>query len=440
MRSRWLAFAAIPASLIAVPALAQGDNVLRGEQAFGGYTENMPGVQRLITPEDLPEPFATEPTAAVAQMIPRPDDAMPIAPDGFEVSLFASGLQTPRVIAIAPNDDVFVAETGAGRVLVYQMQDGAATGDPQVFAEGLERPYGIAFYPADDPQYVYVGTPSQVVRYAYTPGEPASGDPEVVTEVPGGGNHWTRDLAFSPDGATLFVSVGSASNVAEDMGAEPDGFVEGAVLGAAWGNEELRADVLAMAPDGSGLHVYAAGLRNCSGLTVQPATGDVWCVVNERDGLGDNLPPDYATHVEEGAFYGWPWYYIGGNEDPRRTGERPDLADQVMVPDVLFQAHSAPLGIDFYDADAFPTDYQGDAFVAMHGSWNRSLRTGYKVVRLQMDENGQATGVYEDFLTGFVTDDGRVWGRPVDVTVAPDGSLLVSDDGSGAIWRVAPAG
>jgi glucose/arabinose dehydrogenase len=253
------------------------------------------------------------------------------------------------------------------------------------------------------------------------------------------GGHWTRDLAFSSDDKTLYVSVGSASNLGEDsVGSDPpQGFVEGNPLGAAWAAEENRADALAFDPDGKNQRIVATGLRNCSGMTLQPATNDLWCVVNERDALGDDLPPDYATHVAEGAFYGWPWYYIGSNEDPRLKGKRPDLAGKVTTPDVLFQAHSAPLGITFYDAEAFRADYKGDAFVAMHGSWNRDHRTGYKVVRLLFDKSGKPTGAYQDFMTGFVLNDQSVWGRPVDVAVAKDGSLLVSDDGSGTIWRVA---
>jgi glucose/arabinose dehydrogenase len=199
--------------------------------------------------------------------------------------------------------------------------------------------------------------------------------------------------------------------------------------------EQDRADVLAFDPDGSHRRVVATGIRNCSGLTVQPATGALWCAVNERDGLGDDLPPDYATRVVDGAFYGWPWYYIGAHEDPRHKGERPDLAGRVTTPDVLFQPHSAPLGITFYEGDAFPAEYKGDAFVAFHGSWNRAKRTGYKVVRLLM-KDGKPTGVYEDFLVGFVANDESVWGRPVDVAVTKDGALLVTDDGGGAIWRV----
>ena len=228
----------------------------------------------------------------------------------------------------------------------------------------------------------------------------------------------------------MFVSVGSASNDADGMRA-----LASRLLGGLWGSEQNRADVLAFDPDGAHERVFATGLRNCSGLTVQPATGALWCAVNERDGLGDNLPPDYATRVAEGAFYGWPWYYIGAHEDPRHKGERPDLAGRVSVPDVLIQAHSAPLGITFYEAAQFPPEYKGDAFVALHGSWNRAKRTGYKVVRLLM-KDGKPTGAYEDFLTGFVADDSSAWGRPVDVAVTKDGALLVTDDAAGAIWRV----
>jgi glucose/arabinose dehydrogenase len=266
----------------------------------------------------------------------------------------------------------------------------------------------------------------------------ASGEPEtVVPELPVG-HHWTRDLAFSPDDKTLYVSVGSGSNVGEGTmeGDPPSGFIESHATGATWDRETDRADVLAFDADGKNKRIVATGLRNCSGMKVQPSTGDLWCAVNERDELGDDLPPDYATRVQSGGFYGWPWYYIGPNEDPRLKGKRPDLAEKVTTPDVLFQSHSAPLGITFYTADAFPPDYRGDAFVALHGSWNRDHRTGYKVVRLLLDPDGKPTGAYQDFMTGFVLDDQVVWGRPVDVEVAKDGSLLVSDDGSGTIWRV----
>jgi len=241
----------------------------------------------------------------------------------------------------------------------------------------------------------------------------------------------------------MFVSVGSASNIAEEMPEAPAeglaAFVAKHAPGAAWGAQENRADVLAFDPDGGGMWVFATGLRNCSGLTVQPQSGALWCAVNERDALGDDLPPDYVTSVKPGAFYGWPWFYIGDHEDPRLAGLRGDLAKSVTTPDVLIQAHSAPLGITFYEGAQFPNAYRGDAFVALHGSWNRAKRTGYKVVRLPF-EDGAPTGEYEDFLVGFVADDASVWGRPVDVAVAHDGALLVTDDAGGAIWRVAYQG
>ena len=225
----------------------------------------------------------------------------------------------------------------------------------------------------------------------------------------------------------MFVSVGSRSNDAERS------------IGALWDSEEGRADVLVFTPEGKEERIFAAGLRNCVGMAVQPATGDLWCSTNERDGLGDDLPPDYVTRVHEGAFYGWPWFYIGGNEDPRHSSERPDLRGRVTVPDVLLQPHSAPLGIAFYDGAQFPAEYRGDAFTALHGSWNRAKRTGYKVVRILL-KDGRPTGEYEDFLTGFVVNDSRVWGRPVGVAVAHDGALLVSEDGNGTIWRVSYRG
>jgi glucose/arabinose dehydrogenase len=234
--------------------------------------------------------------------------------------------------------------------------------------------------------------------------------------------------------------VGSGSNVALDMFPIPldqplEQWKKTHPPGAGWDTEEHRANVLSYDPEGKNEQFVATGLRNCSGMTLQPATGRLWCVVNERDELGDDTPFEYATDVQAGAFYGWPWYYIGANEDPRHKGKRPELKDRVTVPSVLMQAHSAPLQIAFYDADAFPAGYKGSAFVTLHGSWNRAKRTGYKVVRLPF-ENGKPTGEYEDFMTGFVSSDTEVWGRPVGVAVAKDGSLLVTDDGSGTLWRV----
>lgn len=417
---------------LAASAALAADAVRRGPAAFGGWREDAPGVRRLITPADLPSPFASPSAANPAQAAARAKSQAPSAPPGFTVDLYTSGLSGPRVVRVAPNGDVFVAESRAGLVRVIRpAADGGPPAKSAVFAKGLDAPFGIAFYPpGDDPRFVYVANTGSVVRFPYRSGDlqPEGPAETVVPHLPAGGAHWTRDIAFSPDGKRMFVSVGSATNDAEGlrMAAERMLSID---------RERDRADVLAFDPDGKNQRVFASGIRNCSGLTIEPATGALWCAVNERDGLGDNLPPDYATHVVEGAFYGWPWYYIGDHPDPRHKGERPDLASKVAVPDVLFQAHSAPLGIVFYDGAQFPPEFKGDAFVAFHGSWNRSTPTGYKVVRAIM-KDGKPTGVYEDFLTGFVEPDGRAFGRPVDVAVMKDGALLVTDDEGGAIWRV----
>lgn len=440
-----LAFAMAACCLGAVPAAAQaGRTLLVGEAAFGDWRDDTPGIRRLIRPKDLPAPGASRSAANRAGISDRPDGVLPEVPEDFEVSLFAASLAGPRTMRVAPNGDIFVAESRSGRVRVLRAEDGAnEASQSTVFADGLQRPYGIAFYPpGPNPRYVYVAETDAVVRFPYRRGDVEARGPAetVVSPLPTGG-HWTRDIAFSPDGSRLFVAVGSASNVAQGMGrmaaAELADLQSEFGLGVAWGSEMFRAAVLAFDANGNNRRIFATGIRNCSGLAVHPETGDLWCVTNERDGLGDDLPPDYATRVGEGKFYGWPWYYIGNNEDPRHTGARPDLAGNVTVPDILIQAHSAPLGIVFYDKNAFPDDYRGDGFVALHGSWNRERRTGYKVVRIVM-ENGEPTGEYQDFMTGFVLDAETVWGRPVGVAVAKDGALLVSEDGSGTIWRVAP--
>jgi glucose/arabinose dehydrogenase len=265
------------------------------------------------------------------------------------------------------------------------------------------------------------------VRFPYKNGDLKAGGPAqtIVASIPGGarygGGHWTRSLVFTNDGKKLLVGVGSKSNVGDDSA------------------ENNRADVLEFNPDGSGQRVYASGIRNPAGLAINPKTGQLWVAVNERDALGDNLVPDYVTHVQEGAFYGWPWYYLGPNPDPRFAGKHPELKEKVVVPDTLLQSHSAPLCLTFYDGKQFPAQYRGDVFVTSHGSWNRDHRTGYKVVHL-LTPNGKATGEYEDFVTGFVLDNAKVWGRPVGVTVAKDGSLVFTDDGSNSVWRVTYAG
>lgn len=418
---------------ILLPTVASAAPPLTDEAAYGDWSTDAPGVARLIRPADLPPPRATPSASSGPSVANRPDHVLPRVPPGFRVELVASGLETPRTLRRAPNGDMFLAESGSGRVLILR-----AHAKPAVFAEDLSLPFGIAFWPpGPDPRFVYVAESARVVRFPYHGGDlKAAGRAEtVVPHLPTGG-HWTRDLAFSPDGRRMFVSVGSASNAGTEMSRDPPArFAEARPPGAAWGDEENRADVLVADPDGGNLKVFATGLRNCSAEAIEPGTGALWCAVNERDGLGDNLPPDYATAVREGAFYGWPWFYIGDHGDPRFQGRRPDLAGQVVTPDVLIQPHSAPLGITFYDGAQFPPEYRGDAFVALHGSWNRGRRTGYKVVRL-LFRDGRATGEYEDFLTGFVISDRSVWGRPVGVAVDKDGALLVSEDGNGTVWRV----
>jgi glucose/arabinose dehydrogenase len=414
---------------------------LTGNAAFGDWRTDKPGIGRMIRPEDLPKPGATPSSANVSHVVKRPATAVPLVPAGFKITLFADGLSGPRQMRVAPDGDVFVAETDAGRIRILR----AADGDPksatnEVYASGLKEPFGVAFFPSDDPKWVYVANTDSVVRFPYKAGDlKASGKPEtVVAELPHGYGHSTRDIAFSSDGKRMLISVGSASNDAEGGGKPSEGvqaWTASHPLGAHWGSETDRAGVLSFDPDGKRLGTFATGIRNCVGLAIQPMTGDLYCSTNERDGLGDNLVPDYVTRVREGAYYGWPWFYIGNNEDPRHAGERPDLKGKATLPDVLLQPHSASLGLTFYTGHQFPAEYAGDGFAAEHGSWNRSKRTGYKVVRIRL-KDGVPTGEYDDFITGFVVNDSDVWGRPVGVAVAHDGALLVSEDGNGTIWRV----
>jgi glucose/arabinose dehydrogenase len=411
---------------------AKVEHPLTGPAAYSDYRTEKPGVFRKITVADLPAPYATHSvTNPPSRIVPRPADAWPQVPQGFAVQLYASGsFLEPRLIRTAPNGDVFLADSSAGEIKVLHglTKDGKAE-SVTVFAHGLNRPFGIAFYPpGDDPQYVYVGNTDSVVRFPYHRGdlEARSGQQIVVPSLPsgaevvGGGGHWTRDVVFSRDGRKMYVSVGSRSNV-DDTDNNP--------------SEVHRADVLEFNADGSALRVYAWGLRNCVGEAIQPETGALWCSTNERDELGDNLPPDFITHVQDGGFYGWPWFYIGGHWDPRLNGKHPELKDKVLVPDVLLQPHLASLEMTFYEGTQFPEEYRGDIFAAEHGSWNKALRAGYELIRVPL-EGGKSHGSYEDFMTGFVTPDGQVWGRPVGVTVMRDGSLLVSDDGSRSVWRI----
>ena len=417
--------------------------LLKGKAAFGSWQQDKPGLRRLIKPQDLPPVGKSTPN--FSEVAPMPPGAKPRVPPGFLVEMVASGYAGPRAIRVAPNGDLFFADSASNSIHVLRVPSGTASPTKnEVFASGLTQPFGIAFYPlGPNPEWVYVANSDGVVRFPYKNGDLiATGKPEqIVGHIPWV-HHWTRDIAFTPDGKRLLLSVGSGSNVALDMFPEPEvkgglqAWIKSEPLGAAWDTEERRADVLSYDPDGKNEKILATGLRNCAGITIQPATGLPWCVVNERDELGDNTPFEYAAAVKDSSFYGWPWYYIGSNEDPRHKGARPDLKGKVTVPDVLMQAHSAPLQIVFYEGNDFPASYKGSAFVALHGSWNRAERTGYKVVRLLFDNAGKPTGEYEDFLTGFVISDKQVWGRPVGVAVAKDGSLFVTEDSNGTIWRV----
>ncbi len=418
----------------------------------GSWRNAAPGVAHHITLADLPAPFATASARSGPRVVRPPTDATLAVPPGFTVNRFAQGLGGARYLRVAPNGDIFLAQTGPGRIRLLRAAPGAnAPSLNQDFITGLDHPFGLAFYPpGPDPQWLYVANNNAIVRIPYHNGDlAATGSPQVVVPklIDGHGGHSTRDVAFSRDGQRMFISVGSGSNVADGMSRKDPAAIRdweaGHGLGAAWDGETNRADILVTDPEGHApLRTYATGIRNGVGIAVNPTTGDLWTSVNERDGLGDDLVPDYITRVKEGGYYGWPWYYLGNFEDPRKKGERPDLAGKAIVPDVLLQAHSASLEMCFYPAvhgpAAFPADYVGDAFAAEHGSWNRNNRTGYKVIRVRV-KNGVPTGEYDDFLTGFVLNDNDVWGRPVGVAVAHDGALLVSEDGNGTLWRIAYA-
>jgi len=473
---RSLALASLFAASTLLPSTLPAQQVVTGQAAFADWNQQQPGIRRKITLADLPAPKPEEAVNNTAHVIPKPADAWPIAPKGFKVTLYAGGdaapmqradnkqvmelsggtFTMPRLMRTAPNGDIFLADSGAGTIFILRGvgADGKAA-HIEKFATGLDHPFGIAFYPADNPKYVYVGNATTVQRIPYNVGDlHASAAPEtIVPDIPGyaqltGGGHWTRDVVFTKDGRHMLVSVGSGSNV-DDADTHPKEF--------------HRADVLEYTPDGKFVEVYASGIRNCVGEAINPTTGQLWCSTNERDNLGNHLVPDYVTSVKEGGFYGWPWYYMGGHQDPRLpepcangTGpnlqaaaltedqakdcKRVNLASKVITPDVLVQPHMASLEVTFYPASAaFPKDYAGNAFAAEHGSWNRLNRAGYEVIRIPI-HNGHADGSYEDFLTGFVTKDGQVWGRPVGVTTGADGSLYVTDDGSRSVWRVTYTG
>jgi glucose/arabinose dehydrogenase len=462
------------AALLTLPLAAQAQ--ITGQDAFADWTQEKPGISRKITLSDLPDPRSAESVRNQPRIVARPADAWPLAPPGFKVTLYAGGdngpspspdqqhaqqphtgapptgtFRQPRLIRTAPNGDLFLADSAAGTIFVMRGVGGDGKASiVQPFATGLDHPFGIAFYPSNNPRFIYIANATTIVRFPYVMGDlHASAGPEmIVPDLPGyaqlaGGGHWTRDIVFTTDNQHLLVSVGSGSNV-DNADDHPKEF--------------HRADILEYTPEGKFLEVYAYGLRNCVGEAINPTTGALWCSTNERDELGNHLVPDYVTSVPEGAFFGWPWYYMGGNQDPRLpqpcadgtgpdpqlAGESPDpktcrhvdLGARVRTPDVLLQPHMASLEMTFYPGTGeFPKAYDGDAFAAEHGSWNREKRAGYEVIRIPLHD-GKADGSYEDFLTGFVIDDNSVWGRPVGVAVGKDGSLFVTDDASRSVWRI----
>jgi glucose/arabinose dehydrogenase len=414
---------------ILIGANAETGTLLTGKAAMSDWSSDAPGVTREITVQDLPPPSSNTLAINRAHVVARPAGVQPKVPAGFKIELFASGFRDPRFLLTAPNGDVFVVESRADQIKVLRDTNGDGKPDTnQIFAErGLNKPFGIAFYPpGNDPEFLYVANTNGVIRFPYRNGDLKARGPAQKLAAhlsPGGllrgGGHWTRCLVFSHDGKKMYVSIGSRSNVSDNAA------------------EENRARIFEFNPDGAEQKVYAWGIRNAVGIAFRPGTNELWMSTNERDEIGEDLPPDYISSVRPGGFYGWPWYYIGNHQDPRHKGKHPELAGKVIVPDVLVQAHSASLNLCFYTSDQFPSEYKGDIFAAFHGSWNRMKRTGYKVVRVPFDKStGKAGGEYEDFVTGFVTPEGKVWGRPVGITIAKDGSLLVSEDGDKTIWRV----
>ena len=382
-------------------------------------------VQTAIGPLNLPSPYAEESKMKISNVIGWEENQTPTAPAGFTVSRFATDLKHPRWAYVAPNGDVFVAEadTRGSANQITLLRDSNGDGKPEkqiVFAEGLNSNFGMLVLDG----YFYVANTDGLYRWPYTDGqEKLEGNGEKILDLPAGGynNHWTRNLLVNQDGTKIYVSVGSASNVG-DHGIE---------------EENRRANILEINPDGSGEIVYATGLRNPVGMDWNPVTKELWTAVNERDKLGDNLVPDYITSVKKGGFYGWPFSYYGQVKDPRWSEDpHDDMVAKAIVPDVPLGNHTASLGLAFYAGDKFPAKYRNGAFVGQHGSWNRSEFAGYKVVFVPFD-NGKP-GQPEDFLTGFVKDgDGsKVHGRPVGITLMPDGSLLVMDDDSNIVWRV----
>lgn len=370
-------------------------------------------------PDELPAPFVTNSAVRASKAIPQPENATLTVPKGFKVNVFAEGGFTyPRWMALAPNGDVFLADSRGNTIFVLRDTNKDGVADERfTFSDKLDQPFGIAFHK----DWVYVANTSSVVRFKYKSGQTtAEGEPEKIIELTRGGynQHWTRNILFSPNGEKMYVSIGSSGNY------QPE-------------EDARRAAISEYNPDGTGHRIYASGLRNPIGLAWNPVTKELWTAVNERDGLGDDLVPDFVTSVKENGFYGYPYYYIGENKETRLKDVDYSKFPKVIVPDVLVTSHSAALGIVFNDKKMFPKEYENDAFVAFHGSWNRQKLTGYKVIRIKM-KDGKPVGGYEDFISGWLPseDSNEVWGRPVGLLMNSDGSLLICDDGGKKIWRV----
>lgn len=403
--------------LVVINGNCQSDNTGNG----GGTS-----VKTAVATINLPAPYATPSVRNNSNVIGWPEGKTPITPVGFKISVFADGLDNPRWMYVAPNGDLFVSEAntkGSSKNNIILMRDADHDGTPElkkVFLTGLNRPFGMLILN----DKFYVANTDGVMVFPYKAGQEEMTVPgNKILDLPAGGynNHWTRNLLASRDGSKIYVTVGSGSNVAEH-GID---------------NELRRAGILEINADGTGEKVYASGLRNPVGLGWSPGTNTLWTAVNERDGLGDDLVPDYTTSVIPGGFYGWPYSYFGKNEDPRTKGQRPDLVSKALVPDVPLGAHTASLGLAFNEKNYFESKYAGGLFVAQHGSWNRSELSGYKVVFVPF-KDGKPSGPMEDFLTGFIADkqNNTVYGRPVGVVFTDDGSLLVTDDSSDRIWRI----
>jgi glucose/arabinose dehydrogenase len=394
----------------------------------------------------LPPPSDSSGVMKFPVVIGWGDGAMPRAPDGFRVTKYAGGFEYPRWLHVLPNGDVLVSEArskgrsnltpdqrrarvaarfiGESPNRITLLRDADGDGQPEVrktFLSGLNQPFGMLVLGNS----FYVANTNGLVRYPYEAGRTElAGAGDRILELPADGynSHWVRNVIAAPNGTKLYVSVGSGTNVDVERTDEKD---------------PRRAAILQVNPDGTGMKVFASGLRNPIGMDWEPRTGVLWTSVNERDGIGDDLVPDYLTSVREGAFYGWPFSYFGQNEDPRKRGQRPDLVAKAIVPDLPLGAHTASIGLLFYRGTAFPERYRGGAFIAQHGSWNRSAFSGYKVVFVPF-RDGRPAGPIQDFLTGFIANEAtsEVHGRPAGLAMLRDGSVLVADDAGGTIWRV----